>query len=87
MDIKKITDVVKDAVADVKDKAEDLISDVKDKAEDLVEGRGSLDGIKEDLAEVKDIATGEGSITDKAKAAMEAIKDGGAPDAPAEPTA
>ncbi len=68
MDLKKITDAVKGAV-----------EDVKDKAEELVESRGGLDGIKEDLKEVKDIATGEGSLKDKAKAAVEAVKDPGAP--------
>jgi hypothetical protein len=68
MDLKKIADTVKDAV-----------EGVKDKAGDLVEGRGGLDGIKEDLKEVKDIATGEGSLKDKAKAAVDAVKDPGAP--------
>ena len=68
MDLKKITDAVKGAV-----------EDVKDKAGELVESRGGLDGIKEDLKEVKDIATGEGSLKDKAKAAVEAVKDPGAP--------
>lgn len=66
MDLKKITDAVKDAVGDV-----------KDKAEGLVESRGGLDGIKEDLSEVKDIVTGEGSLKDKAKAAIDAVKDPG----------
>ena len=68
VDLKKITDAVKGAV-----------EDVKDKAGELVESRGGLDGIKEDLKEVKDIATGEGSLKDKAKAAVEAVKDPGAP--------
>ena len=81
MDLKKITDAVKDAVGDVKDKAEELVEGAKDKAHDLVEGRGGLDGIKEDLKEVKDIATGDGSIKDKAKAAIDAVKDPGAPGA------
>jgi hypothetical protein len=82
VDFKKITDAVKGAVEGVVDKAQDLAGDVKEKAGDLVESRGGMDGVKEDLAEVKDIATGEGSITDKAKAAVEAIKDPGAADEP-----
>ena len=84
VDFKKITDQVKDAVEDAVDKAGELIDDAKDKVGDLVDGRGGMDGVKEDLSEVKDIATGEGSITDKAKAAVDALKDAGAPgdDAP-----
>ena len=78
VDFKKITDAVKGAVEDVVDKAQELAGDVKEKAEGLVESRGGMDGLKEDLSEVKDIATGEGSITDKAKAAADAIKDPGA---------
>ena len=38
-----------------------------------------MDSVKEDLAELKDVATGDGSIADKAKAAVEAVKDPGAP--------
>lgn len=84
VDFKKITDQVKDAVEDAVDKAGELIGEAKDKVGDLVDGRGGMDGVKEDLSEVKDIATGEGSITDKAKAAVDALKDAGAPgeDAP-----
>jgi len=53
-----------------------------DRAKDLVEER--KDGLNEDIAELKDIAQGEGSLLDKAKDAVEAIKDPGAPgeDAP-----
>ena len=82
VDIKKITDAVKDAVSDAVDKAEELAGDVKEKAEGLLEDRGGMDGIKEDLSEVKDIATGEGSLTDKAKAAMNALKAPAVGDAP-----
>ncbi len=49
-----------------------------DKAKDVIEDRGGMDAVKEDLAEVKEIATGEGSVTDKAKAAVDALKDPGA---------
>jgi len=50
-----------------------------DKAKRMIHKRGGMDALKEDAAELKDIATGEGSITDKAKAAADAIKDPGAP--------
>lgn len=49
-----------------------------DQVKDVIEDRGGMDSVKEDLAEVKDIATGEGSVTDKAKAAVDALKDPGA---------
>ncbi len=49
-----------------------------DKAKDLVEKRGGTDSLKDDAAELKDIAKGKGSISDKAKAAASAIKDPGA---------
>ena len=48
-----------------------------DKAKDLVEKRGGTDALKDDAAELKDIATGKGSLADKAKAAAVAIKDPG----------
>ena len=47
---------------------------ITDKAKELVQKRGGTDSVKEDAAELKDIATGEGSLTDKTKAAAEAIK-------------
>jgi hypothetical protein len=48
-----------------------------DKAKQLVDKRGGTDSLKGDASELKDIATGQGSLTDKAKAAAEAIKDPG----------
>jgi alcohol dehydrogenase class IV len=45
----------------------------------VVEERGGVDSLEEDAEELKDIATGGGSVADKAKAAAEAIKDPGAP--------
>ena len=48
-----------------------------DEAKELVEERGGVDSLKEDAEELKDIATGDGSVVDKAKAAAEAIKDPG----------
>ena len=50
---------------------------ITDKAKELVEKRGGTESLKQDAAELKDIATGEGSIKDKAKAAVDAVKDPG----------
>lgn len=73
------------------------LSRLTDKAKQVIEDRGGMDALKADAAELKDIATGGGSLTDKAKAALEAIKDEGAvgedvpragdarPDGPASP--
>jgi hypothetical protein len=55
------------------------VNKLTDQAKKLVDDRGGMDSLKEDAAELKDIATGEGSVTDKAKAALDAIKDPGAP--------
>ena len=46
-----------------------------DQAKQLIGKRGGMDSVKEDAVEVKDIAQGEGSMQDKAKAAAEALKD------------
>ena len=61
------------------------IAKLTDQAKKLIDERGGTDALKEDAMELKDIATGEGSVTDKAKAAVEAIKDAGekGEDAPA----
>ena len=58
---------------------------LSNKAKELVEKRGGSDSVKEDAEELKEIAKGEGSAADKAKAAVSAIKEPGAdePDAPA----
>jgi hypothetical protein len=48
------------------------------KAKDLVEKRGGTDSLKQDAEELKGIAKGQGSLADKAKAAVSAIKDPGA---------
>ncbi len=87
MDFKNLTDKVKDAVDGVVGKAGELIGGAKEKVGDLVDSRGGMDGVKEDLSEVKDIATGEGSISDKAKAAVDALKDAGVPGEDATPPA
>ena len=51
---------------------------ITDKAKELVAKRGGTESLKEDAGELKDIATGEGSLGDKAKAAVDAVKDPGA---------
>ena len=55
------------------------ISKLTDQAKKLIDDRGGVDALKEDAEELKDIATGDGSMTDKGKAAFDAIKDPGAP--------
>jgi hypothetical protein len=55
------------------------------RAKDLVEKRGGTDSVKEDADELKDIAKGQGTLKDKAKAAAEAIREPGA--APEKPSA
>jgi hypothetical protein len=54
------------------------IGKLTDQAKKLIKDRGGNDALKEDATELKDIVQGEGSATDKAKAAVEAIKDPGA---------
>jgi hypothetical protein len=49
------------------------------KAEGVFKKRGGADALKEDVGELKDIASRKGSLGDKAKAAAEAVKDPGAP--------
>ena len=50
-----------------------------DQAKKIVDKRGGTESLKEDADELKDIATGEGSMKDKAKAAGQAIKEPGKP--------
>ena len=57
------------------------LNDLEKKAKGLFEQRGGADAAKKDAEELKDIASGGGSISDKAKAAAEALKDPGAPGA------
>ena len=49
-----------------------------DRAKDLVAKRGGTDSLKQDADELKGIAKGEGSLTEKAKAAAAALKEPGA---------
>jgi hypothetical protein len=55
------------------------------KTKQLIDKRGGTDSLKADAEELKNIAKGPGSVTDKAKRAGEALKDPGAkgPDTPA----
>jgi hypothetical protein len=48
------------------------------KAKQLIDRRGGTDSLKADAEELKNIAKGPGSVTDKAKRAGEALKDPGA---------
>ena len=51
---------------------------LSDQAKKVVDKRGGMDSLKEDAEELRDIAKGKGSLSDKAKAAGEAVKDPGA---------
>ncbi|MDQ2675912.1 MAG: hypothetical protein M3Y34_03815 [Actinomycetota bacterium] len=55
-------------------------------AKDLVEKRGGTEGLKKDASELREIAKGKGTLSDKAKAAAAALKESGARE-PAEPAA
>jgi hypothetical protein len=56
------------------------------RAKKLIDSRGGTESLKEDAKELKDIATKDESLADKAKDAVEAIKDPGAPgEEPAKP--
>jgi hypothetical protein len=47
------------------------------KAKDTIDKRGGMDSLKADAEELKKVAKGNGSLTDKAKAAAKAIKEPG----------
>ena len=49
-----------------------------DRAKETIDKRGGTDALKADAEELKKIAKGKGSLTDKAKAAASALKDPGA---------
>jgi hypothetical protein len=48
-----------------------------DRAKSVVDKRGGMDSVKEDAEQLKNIARGGGSFSDKAKAAAAALKDPG----------
>ncbi|MFN8162562.1 MAG: hypothetical protein U0R26_01790 [Solirubrobacterales bacterium] len=51
-----------------------------DKARKTVDERGGVESLKADAEELKEVATGKGSLADKAKGAAAAIKEPGAPE-------
>ena len=55
------------------------LSGLATKAKGIFTKRGGADAAKQDAEELKDVAQSEGSTTDKAKEAFEAVKDPGAP--------
>lgn len=59
---------------------------LSDRAKDLVEKRGGPDALKKDAAELREIAKGRGTLSDKAKAAAAALKQPAEGD-PAQPAA
>jgi hypothetical protein len=61
------------------------LKSLQHRVKQLIGRRGGTESLKEDAEELKDIATGPGSIGDKAKRAGEAVKEPGAkePDEPA----
>jgi hypothetical protein len=50
-----------------------------DQAKKIVAKRGGTDALKGDAEELTDVAKGEGSLKDKAKAAADAVKEPGKP--------
>jgi hypothetical protein len=50
---------------------------LSDRAKVLVDKRGGSEGLKQDAAQLREIAKGPGSIGDKAKAAVSALKEPG----------
>ena len=46
-----------------------------DEIKDAVDERGGVESLEEDAGELKAIVEGKGGLTDKAKAAAEAIRD------------
>jgi hypothetical protein len=62
------------------------LKDLFGRAKRTVDERGGVDSLKEDAEELRDIARGKGSASEKAKQAAEALKDpGAAGDEPAKP--
>ena len=54
------------------------IKAIADKVKNVVQKRGGTDALKEDAGELKDVASSEGSLSDKAREGAEAVKDPGA---------
>jgi hypothetical protein len=49
-----------------------------DKAKKTIDDRGGVESLKADAEELKKVAQGKGSLSDKAKAAAQALKEPGA---------
>lgn len=82
MGIDDLVNKAKDLAEKGKDVAGDLAEKGKDVAGDLAEKAKEVGGkLAEDAKEVTEIAKGEGSISEKAKAALDAVKDSGTPEA------
>lgn len=82
MGIGDLAKKAKDVAGDLADKAKDVSGDLavkaKDVGGDLAEKSKVVAGkVAEDAREVTEIAKGEGSIGDKAKAALGAVKGSG----------
>jgi hypothetical protein len=53
-----------------------------DRAKQMIDKRGGTESVKQDADELRDIASGSGTLTDKAKEAVEAVKEPGAAETP-----
>jgi hypothetical protein len=58
-----------------------------DQAKKMIDKRGGSEALKGDASELRDIAKGKGSLSDKAKAAAAALKEPGKAEAEAEAAA
>ena len=63
------------------------IKSIANKVKGTVDKRGGTEALKEDAGELKDIASGQGSLADKAKKGAGAIKEPGARTRSREPRA
>ena len=53
------------------------LSGITDKAKEAIDKRGGTEGLKQDASQLREIAKGQGSISDKAKAAAAHLKESG----------
>jgi hypothetical protein len=63
------------------------LSRLTSRAKDIFAKRGGSEAAKKDAQELKDIARSDASLSDKAKAGVEALKEPGAPGAERRPPA
>ena len=57
------------------------LKQITDRAKDVIEKRGGTEALKQDAAELKRIAQGQGTLKDKARRAADALKEPDRPDA------